>query len=633
MTPDLIGRALSRIKPRKAPGLDRVPSEVVACVVKADPEAVREMVTDTLTRGRVPASWKMARVILIPKPGKDPLCPRAYRPISVLPALSKVWEYAIKEILKVQLGRDPFHRNQFGFRRGVGTVQAATEVARFAEACRARNKVCLLLSFDVRNAFNTLQWDVILREMDRRGVDPFTRATLGDYFNNRGITVHSHEGTVVRDIYAGVPQGSVLGTFLWNAVYDGLLTELEVGESVRAIAYADDLALLFAAKDILQVRSMMDSVLPRVGEWFRRTGLTLAAEKTDAILLTGKRIQKTISLRILGANITTAAQVRYLGVVFDCPRKYRPHLEEVSARADRVSGALAALLPNTHGPSVHARRLYYSVWESVILHGAPVWAVSLRIEASRAILRRAQRTALIRCTAAYRTVSAASVRVLAGRLPLCIKAKMGRAIFCLKAKDREDSAVRGNPALLSEKDRLHKATALREAMEEWQGDWDQSPSTGWVRRLIPRVSTFVDASGPSLVADYWSMQLLSGHGAFQRFRHRIGKAPSEVCLDCGATRYDAEHVLTACAEFAPQREVLATDLGAPVEVNTIIDLATSSSARWGMFAAFAHDVMEDRARKEREADRLLREERARVAALATANRALARRRTARKRKR
>ena len=105
-------------------------------------------------------------------------------------------------------------------------------------------------------------------------MDPRTRATLGDYFRNRGITVHSHEGIVVRDIYAGVPQGSVLGPFLWNAVYDGLLAELEAGKSIRAIAYADDLALLFAASDILQVRSMVNSVLPRVGDWFRRTGLT-----------------------------------------------------------------------------------------------------------------------------------------------------------------------------------------------------------------------------------------------------------------------------------------------------------------------------------------------------------------------
>ena len=52
------------------------------------------------------------------------------------------------------------------------------------------------------------------------------------------------------------------------------------------------------------------------------------------------------------------------------------------------------------------------------------------------------------------------------------------------------------------------------------------------------------------------MQLLTGHGSFQKFLHRIGKVPSEACLICGAARDDAEHVLIACPEYAPQREVL-----------------------------------------------------------------------------
>ena len=244
--------------------------------------------------------------------------------------------------------------------------------------------------------------------------------------------MHSYEGTVVRNIYAGVPQGSVLGPFMWNAVHDGLLAELDMGGAGRAIAYADDLALLFSGRDLPQVRLQMASELPRIGAWFRKTGLSLAAEKTEAILLTGHRVEKTVCLPILNATVTTAARVRYLGVIFDCLRNYRAHLGEVASRADRVSRALSAILPNTRGPSVHARRLYISVWESVILYGSPVWAVALAKESARAILRRAQRTALIRCTAAYRTVSFASLCVLAGRMPLYIKAKMGRAIFCAK---------------------------------------------------------------------------------------------------------------------------------------------------------------------------------------------------------
>ena len=103
-------------------------------------------------------------------------------------------------------------------------------------------------------------------------------------------------------------------------------------------------------------------------------------------------------------------------------------------------------------------------------------------------------------------------------MPLYIKAKMGRAIFCAKAQDRGNPTLGGDPDILTDilkaRARLHKAAALTAAMEEWQAEWDRSPPTGWVRRLVPAVGTFVDASGPSAMSDYWSMQLLTGHGSF-----------------------------------------------------------------------------------------------------------------------
>ena len=52
--------------------------------------------------------------------------------MSVLPALSKVWEYALKAVIERQTGSDPFQPNQFGFRRGSGTIEAALEITSLA---------------------------------------------------------------------------------------------------------------------------------------------------------------------------------------------------------------------------------------------------------------------------------------------------------------------------------------------------------------------------------------------------------------------------------------------------------------------------------------------------------------------
>ena len=58
-----------------------------------------------------------ARVILLRKPGKDPNLLNAYRPISILPAMSKIWEKCYKKIIERCIGTDPFHRRQYGFRK------------------------------------------------------------------------------------------------------------------------------------------------------------------------------------------------------------------------------------------------------------------------------------------------------------------------------------------------------------------------------------------------------------------------------------------------------------------------------------------------------------------------------------
>lgn len=463
---EIIKEAVSRIKTKKAPGLDGVPSEVVACVAGAFQADVLEVVRDTLSV--IPSSWKRARVVLIPKPGKDPSTPGAFRPISILPVLSKVWEYALKAAIEKQTGKDPFHLSQFGFRRGSGTVEAALEVTRFAEGCVAKTKkrLCVMVTLDVKNAFNTLGWERILEELETRGVSGTLVRVMWDYFADRWVTVLTPKARVDCEIRAGVPQGSVLGPFLWNIVYDGIVRELNKGRFIKAVAYADDLALLFSARDVPQMEGMIASTMEKVRRWFGEAGLEIAPQKTEVVILAGLRSNKIRDFSILGTTCTSAKSLRYLGVTMDCRRSFKLHLENATQRGDKLVGALATLLPNTRGPSLHARRLYYNVWESVVMYAAPVWASALNTKVNRAILRRSQRSALVRTTTAYRSVAHQVVCVLAGRMPLDIKATIWRKVFLGMASDREDPAIRNCPGEAGCRIAACKRRALEEALEE-----------------------------------------------------------------------------------------------------------------------------------------------------------------------
>jgi hypothetical protein len=103
--------AMEKCDPRKAADVNEVPGEIVKIIREQRPGRLLDLLNDINRSGRIPAIWKVARVVLLPKPGKDPLLSSSYRLISILPALSKVWEHTFKILIERSLEVDPFVRS------------------------------------------------------------------------------------------------------------------------------------------------------------------------------------------------------------------------------------------------------------------------------------------------------------------------------------------------------------------------------------------------------------------------------------------------------------------------------------------------------------------------------------------
>ena len=117
ITPEELHQAIHSSSPWKAPGHDDLPCACFReCETVLTPFLLH-LFSASLRLGAILDSWKIANVVAIPKPGKDPLSPSGYRPISLLPTLSKLLERIITDrltyYLETQQLLDPF---QFGFR-------------------------------------------------------------------------------------------------------------------------------------------------------------------------------------------------------------------------------------------------------------------------------------------------------------------------------------------------------------------------------------------------------------------------------------------------------------------------------------------------------------------------------------
>jgi hypothetical protein len=146
--------------------------------------------------------------------------------------------------------------------------------------------------------------------MERRTLDAYLIGLIQSYLTERGLVVTNRERV---EVVCGVPQGSVFGPVLWNIMYDGVL-RLKVPVGVKLVTFADDLAIVGTARTEESLADCVDRALSMVAEWMKRTGLRLATQKTEAVLLVGRRRPRKVKFTVGGEEIQPKGSVRYLGV-------------------------------------------------------------------------------------------------------------------------------------------------------------------------------------------------------------------------------------------------------------------------------------------------------------------------------
>ncbi|KXZ75566.1 hypothetical protein TcasGA2_TC031845 [Tribolium castaneum] len=383
-THDELRDAARRLKSGKAPGPDGVPGEIIKIMVEERPDTLLEIFNRCAKDSTFPDCWKIARLILLPKPGKLNRTANAFRPICILDASGKLYEYLLYKRLDDEIeqrgGLSPF---QFGFRKGVSTVHAIDEVIRTAEQEKLpsyrHRKTCLMITFDVQNAFNSASWQIILEELKQKGISPSLINTIRDYLNNRKII--TDYGDTVK-VNSGVPQGSVLAALLWNVMYDSVL-RIATSENVKLIGYADDLAVIITCKQIDDLEETANHVVAQIADWMETKRLKLAPEKTECILLRCKRKPPAVKINVLGTEISPKSSIKYLGVWIDQNCGFKQHIQQTAIKVEKTITALSSVMPNIGGPSSSKRRMLSSVAHSAMLYGAPIWHNAMTIESPR----------------------------------------------------------------------------------------------------------------------------------------------------------------------------------------------------------------------------------------------------------
>ncbi|XP_070530005.1 uncharacterized protein [Cardiocondyla obscurior] len=590
-----------------APGPDGLTKAVWRLALKSIQGPIIQLFNSCLRHGAFPLPWKKAKLVLLRKQGKPEDSPSAYRPICLLDEAGKLFERIIVNRLVQHLSKEGtnFSRNQFGFRAGISTVNAITAVRNFTEEHTSQGGVVLATSIDVSNAFNSLPWEVIRAALSRHQVPQYLKDILGSYLHNRYFTFTDHNGKVQeRSLQRGVPQGSVLGPFLWNIGYDAVFSSALPPHS-KVVCYADDTLILSGGRDWTEARARGEIAASSVLRSVQKLGLYVAHEKTEAIVFSGKTggPQPPPSSQILvgAARIQIAQNLKYLGLILDHKWSFGPHFKRIGERVREKSTSLRGILPNIGGPSSAARRLYANTVRSIALYAAPVWAEDLAAcKKSQKNLEAAFHQVAIRTARAYRTVARPAAALLAGLPPVDITAAEYHRVY----KDLQILKSRGITPTAGMKKRLrrrHRVITVGQWKDRLTGLHNFGQRT--LSAILPVMEDWVDRCGWKGVTSFWTTQIITGHGCFSSYLHRIGKEASTACHHCDDSIDDAQHTLEVCPAWTEERQVLRNVLGPDLSLPTIIELAVYEDNVWRAFMDFCSAVMRRKTEAERERER------------------------------
>lgn len=405
-----------------APGPDNIKVTVWRKVPASMINLLASCLTLCLRKGEFPDIWKKSNLVLIPKESSagtsGAALPRA-RPICLLSEVNKTFERVIADRIVVWMEEHEFSNlseNQFGFRRRRSTMDALFRVRDITSAAVEAGGIVIAVGLDIRNAFNSISWGVILSVLVEKKFPPYLIRIIGAYLSHRSVSyVDNRNMARSRPITAGVPQGSVLGSLLWNIAFESVL-RLRAENGCHTVCYADDTFVVATARRVFDAGLKISLQLCRVINHIGSLGLEIAENKTEVVVFHRGTMVAQPSIEVGRTFIKAKPHMKYLGVIIDSHWTFRPHLEYIQGKAAKVVRALGRLMPNLRGPSMKKRSLYAYVVSSVVLYASPLWAdkyCSATYKIAR-LLRVLQRTTAIRVVSGYRTISYVAACLLAG---------------------------------------------------------------------------------------------------------------------------------------------------------------------------------------------------------------------------
>ena len=374
---------IDKLKPKTSTGHDDISPKLIKSNEAIISELLCHISNLSFITGKFPDHLKLAKVIPIYK-CKDNRIMNNYRPISLLPSFSKIFERLVYNRLYRYLKNNNLLTNsQFGFQKGVSTETAILELQNEIINKLNRHEWCIGIFLDLSKAFDTLDHNILLHKLSMYGIRGVTLDWFRSYLSNRKqYTVYRSEKSLQQSISCGVPQGSILGPLLFLIYINDIINYCN---SCVPILFADDTNLIFSHHDLVQLFAIINAELNIISNWFKANKLSINTDKTKFLLFQPQNRAQACNplpnITINGEQIEQVPEQKFLGVYIDQRLNWKYHINHKNNQLSRNIGVISRL--KNFLPCKTLQIIYNSIIMPHLSYGVIAWGNTCKREIKR----------------------------------------------------------------------------------------------------------------------------------------------------------------------------------------------------------------------------------------------------------
>ena len=337
---------INKLKSKNSSGKDEISNKLLKSIKDEIAKPLTIIINQSLRTGTFPDALKIAKVKPLYKKG-DNFCLNNYRPISLLPTISKIFE----RVMFIQLysylnANNLLSEQQYGFRSQHSTELACIKLVDYITTeidniKKIKSPTAIFL--DLSKAFDMLNFNILLNKLQYYGIHGISLSLIRSYLTNRFQYVQfENSESDLLEIKTGIPQGSILGPLFFSIMINDLVYS---SNKFKFLMYADDTTIYFNLEDfpIENREVLINNELEKVNKWLKLNKLAVNVDKTKSMLFHRRRPVTPIQFSMNNKIIDVVQYFNYLGIMLDADMSCKTHVAMVRNKLSRINGILHRL--------------------------------------------------------------------------------------------------------------------------------------------------------------------------------------------------------------------------------------------------------------------------------------------------